>query len=214
MAQSKYMTDRFGDSIPVRLISNYDRKRDQIVRRILKRYRAAQAALERVKADTIDDLATLEQLAATEADVRDFKAKGGNCTVASYDGMVTVQVKNRVFSGMDERAAIAKQLLDEFVTELTEGETKDDIVKIVNSLMNTRSGDINRTAAIRIVSLNLKAEKFRQAKQLLQDSMYAAQSKTYIYVEERSSRDADPEAIHLDIAKLMPSRQLRKKPAD
>lgn len=210
-ADSKYMTDRFGDQIPVRLISAYDRRRDQLVRRIAKRYEDAQAVLERVKAQTLQDLDTLEQLALADAGVKDFKSRAGNTTVTSYDGLISVQCKNRVFSGMDERSKIAKQMLDDFVAELTEGQEKEDIVRIVNSLLDTRSGEINRTAALRIIGLNLKSEKFRQAKDLLADSMYASLSKTYIYVEKRDSRESDPVQILLDIAKLMPSKSVAAK---
>lgn len=210
-ADSKYMTDRFGDQIPVRLISAYDRRRDQLVRRIAKRYEEAQAVLERVKAQTLQDLDTLEQLALADAGVKDFKSRAGNTTVTSYDGLISVQCKNRVFSGMDERSKIAKQMLDDFVAELTEGQEKEDIVRIVNSLLDTRSGEINRTAALRIIGLNLKSEKFRQAKELLADSMYASLSKTYIYVEKRDSRESDPVQILLDIAKLMPSKSVAAK---
>jgi len=205
------MTDRFGDQIPVRLISAYDRRRDQLVRRIAKRYEEAQAVLERVKAQTLQDLDTLEQLALADAGVKDFKSRAGNTTVTSYDGLISVQCKNRVFSGMDERSKIAKQMLDDFVAELTEGQEKEDIVRIVNSLLDTRSGEINRTAALRIIGLNLKSEKFRQAKDLLADSMYASLSKTYIYVEKRDSRESDPVQILLDIAKLMPSKSVAAK---
>ena len=210
-ADSKYMTDRFGDQIPVRLISAYDRRRDQLVRRIAKRYEEAQAVLERVKAQTLQDLDTLEQLALADAGVKDFKSRAGNTTVTSYDGLISVQCKNRVFSGMDERSKTAKQMLDDFVAELTEGQEKEDIVRIVNSLLDTRSGEINRTAALRIIGLNLKSEKFRQAKDLLADSMYASLSKTYIYVEKRDSRESDPVQILLDIAKLMPSKSVAAK---
>ena len=210
-ADSKYMTDRFGDQIPVRLISAYDRRRDQLVRRIAKRYEEAQAVLERVKAQTLQDLETLEQLALADAGVKDFKSRAGNTTVTSYDGLISVQCKNRVFSGMDERSKIAKQMLDDFVAELTEGQEKEDIVRIVNSLLDTRSGEINRTAALRIIGLNLKSDKFRQAKELLADSMYASLSKTYIYVEKRESRESDPVQILLDIAKLMPSKSVAAK---
>ena len=144
----KYMTDNCGDSIPVRIISKYDLLRDRLVKRIAKRYRDAEAVLEAVKVATIKDLETLEQAALVEAGIKDFKAKGGNATVYSYDGLISIQCKNRKFSAMDERAKIAKQLLDQFVTELTEGQEKEDIVKVVNSLLDTRSGEINRTAAL------------------------------------------------------------------
>lgn len=212
---TKYMTDRFGDQIPTRIVSNYDLKRDKTVKRILRRYLEAQAVLERVKVETIKDLDILEQAALAEAGIRDFKSKGGNSTVYSYDGLVSVQIKNRTFSGMDERAHVAKQMLEEFVAELTEGQEKDDIVQIVNSLLDTRSGDINRTAALRVIKLNLKSEKFRQAKELLQDSMFAALSKTYIYVEQREGRESEPVQILLDIAKLMPRKEVKSAgPAD
>jgi hypothetical protein len=73
-ANSKYMTDRFGDAIPTRMVSSYDRKRDQTVRRIAKRYLDAQAVLERVKVETLRDLDQLEQLALADAGIKDFKA--------------------------------------------------------------------------------------------------------------------------------------------
>lgn len=208
-ARPGYMIDRFGDEIPNRLVSPYDKKRDQIVRRILKRYEKARADLEKVQAETLRDLDTLEEAALADANVTDFKAKGGNVTVSSYDGLITVRVKNRVFSAMDERATIAKSLLDEFVAELTKGQEKSDIVQIVNSLLDTASGSINRTAALRILKLNLKSEKFRKAKELLADSMYASQSKSYIYVEHRADRAAEPEPIILDIARLMPPKDVK-----
>jgi hypothetical protein len=209
------MTDRFGDPIPTRLVTAYDRKRDQTVRRIARRYLDAQAVLERVKVETLRDLDHLEQLALADAGIKDFKAKGGNSTVFSFDGLISVQCKNRTFSGMDERAHVAKQMLEEFVAELTEGQEKDDIVQIVNSLLDTRSGEINRTAALRVVKLNLKSEKFRQAKELLQDSMFASLSKTYIYVETRENRESEPVQILLDIAKLMPRKEVKSAgPAD
>jgi hypothetical protein len=207
-----YMIDRFGDEIPNRLISSYDKKRDQIVRRILKRYEKARADLEKVQAETLSDLDTLEEAALADANVNDFRAKGGNVTVSSYDGLITVRVKNRVFSAMDERASIAKNLLDEFVAELTEGQEKSDIVQIVNSLLDTPNGGINRTAALRVLRLNLKSEKFRKAKELLADSMYASQSKSYIYVERRADRAAEPEQIVLDIAKIMPAKEIKPAP--
>jgi hypothetical protein len=211
-ARPGYMIDRFGDEIPNRLVSPYDKKRDQIVRRILKRYEKARTDLEKVQAETLSDLDTLEEAALADANVTDFKAKGGNVTVSSYDGLITVRVKNRVFSAMDERASIAKSLLDEFVAELTEGQEKSDIIAIVNSLLDTPNGGINRTAALRVLRLNLKSEKFRKAKELLADSMYASQSKSYIYVERKSDRAAEPEQIVLDIAKITPAKEIKPAP--
>ena len=113
---------------------------------------------------------------------------------------------------MDERASIAKSLLDEFVAELTEGQEKSDIIAIVNSLLDTPNGGINRTAALRVLRLNLKSEKFRKAKELLADSMYASQSKSYIYVERKSDRAAEPEQIVLDIAKITPAKEIKPAP--
>jgi 3-dehydroquinate dehydratase-2 len=56
--QPKIMTNAQGQTVPIQYVCDFDKKRDRAARRILARFEKAQRYLARVKADTLDDIAT------------------------------------------------------------------------------------------------------------------------------------------------------------
>ncbi len=203
-ANNKIMIDAQGQSVPVSYVKPYDRERDRVARRIGKRFQDANAYLARVKAATLADIAGLQAFG-----IKDGAGLGGakgNVQFTSFDAQIRVRLDARTMVEFDDRFRQAQELIFEYADELAGATGEQDIVTIIRAAFKPNAGGmLARSRVMGLFRLNIKAEKWLRAMDLLKECQFVKCGKTYLYVETRNTASGDYEMIPLDIAAIDPA---------
>lgn len=200
MAKQTY-TDPAGQIIPAQYVPAYDRLRDQIAKRIAKRWKDEQVRLEKVKAETVADIAKLVEAAAKEAGVS-LGGEKGNLQFRSFDGKITIQNDRQYRTEFDERLQFAQALINEAIAELTDGSNADLAEIARKAFQPRRTGNLDMQRIRDLRSYNVKHAKWRQACEIIAECERTVAYRDYIRVAVRHTNDAKPYPITLDIASL------------
>lgn len=202
MQQPKTMTDSQGQAVPISYVKPYDRERDRVARRILKRWQDERDRLARLKAETLADIAKLQAFgAAKETKVGGAK---GNVQFSSFDGLIRVRVDARTMVEFDDRFRQAQELILSYADELAGATGERDIATIIRAALTPNAGGmLARSRVIGLLRLNINAEKWLRAMELLRECQLVKAGKSYIYVETRDG-GGDWDMIPLDIAAIDP----------
>ncbi len=207
---TKIMTDAQGQNVPVQYVKPYDRERDRVARRIEKRFRAANAYVARIKAETLADIAALQRYG-----LKDGEAVGGakgNVQFSSFDALIRVRLEARTMLDFDDRFRQAQQLIFDYLDELTGASDQADIATIIKAAFRPSSaGMLARNKIIALLRLNIKNEKWGHAMDLLRESQFVKAGKSYVYVETRPSLAEEFEMIPVDIAAIDPAAKEEKE---
>jgi hypothetical protein len=195
-----YMQDAQDRLVPVGSIKDVDKARDSLVREIAGRALALREAMKGFRDDVMGDVAAFVQLSAEQYGAKVGGDKG-NLTLTSYDGAFKIQRQVSETLVFDERLQAAKTLIDECITEWTEG-SRDEIRALINDAFQVdKEGRINTGRVLSLRRLKIEDGRWHSAMQAVSDSLQVAGSKAYIRVYARRG-DGKYEPIALDLAAL------------
>jgi hypothetical protein len=200
---TKYYTDPSGETVPAQYVKPYDKLRDKIAQRIAKDWQDLNARLTALKLRTIEQVAQLQQAAATAEGVPELGGKEGNIQFRSFDGNITVRVDNAKRTEFDERLQLAQTLIQEAVADMATTAGNDDIIEIATKAFQPRrSGNLDMQRVRDLRNYNVKHPKWRQACEIISDCERTIGYCRYIRVSVRQDRNAQPKDIPLDIARV------------
>ena len=196
-----YMKDARGHLVPVSAIKPIDLCRDDLVKNIVVNAKALSTAIGEFKANTFADISALVDLSAERYDVR-LGGKKGNLSLVSFDGQFKVVRAISDTLTFDESLQAAKALIDECVTEWTQG-SRTEIKALINDAFNVdKEGNISTGRILSLRRLDFTDEKWLRAMEALSNSVRVQCSKSYIRVYERIGDTDQYRPISLDIASL------------
>ena len=112
MSKEEYMTDMQGRQVPLELVSDVDKLRDQTVREVIKRVMGMKKTLNHFKSILRDDIFAFINLSA-EKYGKKYGGVKGNITLSTYDGKYKILIANNEMLEFDERLQIARELIGE-----------------------------------------------------------------------------------------------------
>jgi len=186
--QDGYMQDAQGRLVPEGSVKDVDKARDSLVREIAGKAMALREAMKGFRDDVMGDVAAFVQLSAEQ-----YGAKvGGNKGQRSI-------AETLVF---DERLQAAKELIDECITEWTEG-SRDELKALINDAFQVdKEGRINTGRVLSLRRLKINDDRWQRAMQAVSDSLQVAGSKAYLRIYVRRDGDGKYEPVSLDLAAL------------
>lgn len=198
--QDGYMQDAQGRLVPLKMIKDVDKTRDALVREIAGKALALREAMKGFRDDAMGDMAAFVQLSAEQYGAK-VGGNKGNLTLTSYDGQFKIQRAVAETLIFDERLQAAKELIDECITEWTEG-SRDELKALINDAFQVdKEGRINTGRVLSLRRLAIDDDRWRRAMQAVSDSLQVAGSKSYIRIYTRRE-DGKYEPISLDLAAL------------
>lgn len=201
----KTMIDSMGVAVPLRYIPKHDRDRDRIVQRIFKRWTDERKRLEKVMVDTLSDL---EKILDIRIDAGGAASEKGNLQVRSFDGLTTVSLRVNYEIVLNDRVRQARQMMLDYARSVAgrvEGTDGQFILELIDEAFQVSStGNLSQGRVLSLMNRNIKAKPWRDAVELLRESIETRRGKSYLRVEHRKTRQRDPEAILLDIANCWP----------
>jgi len=194
-----YWRDGEGRLIPENMVKPIDRARDDLVRELVGKAKAASAVLADFKAKAFGDIGAFVEMSGEQYGVKLCGVKG-NVTLLSFDGRFKIVRQIQEHLVFDERLQAAKQLIDECIQTWTEG-SSDEIKALINDAFQVnKEGKINTARVLGLKRLNINDEKWLRAMQAIADSVQVAGSKPYIRIYERVGDTDQYQPISLDVA--------------
>lgn len=184
-----YMANSKGHLIPVDKVKAVDKLRDEEVIAMVRMAKVLNEDMRRVKNRLFASFNDFVALSAQEYEVQ-LGGKKGNTTLFSYDGKYKVQLavsENIVF---DERLQIAKNLIDECLTDWTR-DSSDNIKVIINQAFQVdKEGKISTHRVLSLRSLDINDDNWLRAMDAIGDAIQVTDTKEYIRFYERDDKGA------------------------
>lgn len=193
-----YMENAEGALVPKDKINPLDIIRNDMVLEIMRQAKQASAVMAVFKMDAMNSVADFVSLSASEYG-KTIGGKKGNVTLFSYDGKYKLQRAMSDYLVFDERLQVAKEIIDECLTEWTAG-GRDEVKAIINLAFKTNSdGQVSTARIIGLKRLDIQDARWLMAMKAISDSMQVLDTKSYLRIYERDE-NGQYQPISLDMA--------------
>jgi hypothetical protein len=199
MAQ-EYMEDAQGRQVPVELVKEIDKLRDQTVREIMRRTLAMRDELAAFKRSVWSDIQEFLNLSAEQHGIK-FGGKKGNITITSYDGKYKLMVAVNDAMQFNEKLQVAKELIDNCIKRWSSDSRPEIKTLIDDAFYVDKAGKINTERVLGLRRLGITDAEWEKAMDAITDSIQVISSKTYMRFYERTDSGAYTQ-IPLDVAAL------------
>ncbi|HHL7712859.1 TPA: DUF3164 family protein [Escherichia coli] len=198
--KDEYMKDRKGRLVPVAQVSDYDLAMDSFVKEQVAAAKVKSAELSDFKQRAFDECYAWLDLVA-EKYGRTRGGVKGNVTFSSFDGseQITIRVQETLTFGPELQ--IAKDLIDECVTEWSEGANANLRAIIGDAFQVDKEGQLNTGRILSLRRVKIQDERWNRAMEAISESLQVAMSKTYINFREKD-KHGKLFNIPLDIAAI------------
>lgn len=194
-----YMMNSRGHLIPESMITPIDKLRDHTVNGMVNAAKAMSRQLSEFKAGLYSDVVSFIAISAEEFDVQ-WGGKKGNVSLVSFDGRHKVVLAMDETIEFNERLQVAKQLIDECLTELSVGAAHELQALVSDYFQVDSQGKISTTRILSLRRHQIQHAKWEEAMRAINASIVITGSKTYLRLYERDERTEKMNQIPLDIA--------------
>lgn len=195
-----YMIDAKGNHIRMENVKDIDKLRDQLVYGLIPEFKLARHSLVTLKKRAFEDIAAFVELAVERYGAKVGGDKG-NVRLISFDGRYKIERSMNDYLSFDEGLIAAKALINECLTEWTEG-SRPEIRSIVDrAFRHDRDGNVSIGAILQLRRLEINDDRWNRAMQAIGDSLQVVESKAYFRAYEKNAAGGW-DAISLDIAKV------------
>lgn len=196
-----YWMDAVGRLVPIESIRASDRLRTELVNKLVDDALLEQEGLKEFKKSSVRQIEDFVSLIASEHGVK-YGGKKGNISLTSFDGCRKVDVAVSEHITFDESLQVAKEILDELLVEWSDGANANLRTVVMDAFQVDREGKISVPRLLSLRRLAIEDAKWRDAMNIISDSIQIVGSKNYIRFYHRPAPDAAWIAISLDIAAL------------
>ncbi|WP_145551122.1 DUF3164 family protein [Yersinia intermedia] len=198
--KDEYMKDRKGRLVPVAQVSDYDLAMDSFVKEQVAAAKVKSADLSDFKQRAFDECYAWLDLVA-EKYGRTRGGVKGNVTFSSFDGSVQITIRVQETLTFGPELQIAKDLIDECVTEWSEGANANLRAIIGDAFQVDKEGQLNTGRILSLRRVKIQDERWNRAMEAISESLQVAMSKTYINFREKD-KHGKLINIPLDIAAI------------
>jgi hypothetical protein len=195
-----YMTDSQGRLVPIGMVKELDRLRDETVRGITLQAIKMQEQLAAFKKKIREDLLAYIEL-SFEKYGKKFGGQEGNVCLTSYDGQYRIVLAVDKVLYFDERLQAAKNLIDECITRWTEGSRAEILTLINDAFYVEKGGSVNAARILGLRRLEIEDPQWKQAMEAITDSIQVSGKKEYLRFYSRD-KQGKYRRLALDVAAL------------
>lgn len=194
-----YMRNARGHLEPLETIRPIDMERDKLVMEIVAKARALNSQIGKFKGEVFGDIAAFVQLSG---ELYGAKVGGnkGNVTLMSFDGRFKIVRAIAERLTFDERLQAAKALIDECITDWSQGARPEIHVLVNDAFQVDQAGNINTGRVLGLRRLNIEDERWKNAMTAIGEAIQVTGSKSYVRIYERVGDTDQYVPIPLDIA--------------
>ncbi|OOF50295.1 sulfate transporter [Rodentibacter genomosp. 1] len=194
-----YWRDAKGNLTPDELVKEIDKERDALVQEWIEKGKKVSQAIGEFKGGVFDDIQAFIELSAEKYQAK-VGGKKGNITLFSYDGKYKIQRAINDHLQFDERIQAAKVLIDECLSEWSEG-SRPELKALIERAFNVdKEGNLNTSRILGLRRVDIQDERWQNAMQAISESVQVVSSKAYVRLYERVGESEQYVPIALDVA--------------
>jgi hypothetical protein len=194
------MTDSRGRRVPVELVREIDRLRDQTVRGIAEEALGMREVLAAFKKKIREDIYTFVELSASRFG-RSWGGRKGNITLTTYDGRYRLVVAINDEIVFDERLQVARDIIGDCIGKWSGG-ARPEIRALVNDAFQVdKAGKCHTARVLGLRRLEIRDPEWQEAMRATPESNQVSGSKQYLRFYERNGQ-GEYVQIPLDVAAL------------
>lgn len=194
-----YWRDAKGNLTPDELVKEIDKERDALVLEWIGKGKTVSQAIGEFKGGIFDDIQAFIELSAEKYQAKVGGTKG-NITLFSYDGKYKIQRAINDHLQFDERIQAAKVLIDECLSEWSEG-SRPELKALIERAFNVdKEGNLNTSRILGLRRVDIQDERWQNAMQAISESVQVVSSKAYVRLYERVGESDQYVPIALDVA--------------
>ncbi|OOF59322.1 DUF3164 family protein [Rodentibacter myodis] len=195
----EYWRDAKGNLTPADLVKDIDKERDALVREWIGKGKAIRREISEFKDSIFGDIQAFVELSAEKYQAKVGGTKG-NITLFSYDGKYKIQRAINDHLQFDERIQAAKVLIDECLSEWSEG-SRPELKALIERAFNVdKEGNLNTSRILGLRRVDIQDERWQNAMQAISESVQVVSSKAYVRLYERVGESDQYVPIALDVA--------------
>lgn len=180
-----YIENAKGDLVLITKLTPLELQRNDLTMEILEQAKALAATMAQKKQAWLDTIAAHIQLAADDYKVK-VEGKTGNVTLTSYDGSVRIERQYSRTLVVNERAAVAKELVERYITGRTATLNEDDKRFVRAAFRVDDKGNFSATALLSMArKVKSTAPEWQAALTAINDSVTTEYGEAYVRVYER-----------------------------
>ena len=199
MNMENYKADHKGRLVPISLIDEVDLERDSLVTELVEKAKDLQSMMIEFKKQSGGDVVAFCDLSSEKYGVKRGGNKG-NVSLVSFDGKLKVQIQVAELIVFDERLHAAKELIDECLTEWTEGSRDEIKALITDAFQVDKEGNISTGRILGLRRLKISDPRWIRAMDAISESVRVADTKSYLRFYEKTGLDDKWAPICLDMA--------------
>ncbi|HWH86325.1 MAG TPA: DUF3164 family protein [Pseudomonas sp.] len=194
-----YREDAQGRLVHKDMIKPIDAERDRLVCEIVERAVVLSESLTNFKASAFGDIDAFVDMSLEQYGAK-VRGKKGNLSLLSFDGRYKVQMAVQESIVFDERLQAARALIDECVTDWTQGARPEAITLINDAFRADTQGEIRTARVLGLRRLGIEDERWKRAMLAIGEACQVVGSKSYVRVYERVGDTDQYRLISLDLA--------------
>jgi hypothetical protein len=203
VVDNEWWLNKRGAKIHIDLIREDEKLKDSLVEELVKKALEVQECMREFKKEAIGDIDSYYELLLEKykLDAKE-RSKKGNLTLENFSGTrkITISVNEKI--DFDEKLNIAKEKLDVFIKEVTEG-VPDSVKQLIDGAFEVdKKGKVNAKKILEMKKLNVEHPLWREAMDIIDEAVQVVGSKSYIRFYYRESSNKPYKNIPLDMANI------------
>ena len=200
MSKEKFMTDSQGRQVPLDIVKDIDKLRDQTVRRIADEAVKMKSVLVDFKSRIRDDILSFVEQSAGQYGVK-WGGKKGNISLLTYDGQFKLVIAMNDNITFDERLQVARELIGKCLDKWSKGARAEIRLLVNDAFQVDKTGKISTARVLGLRRLDIKDADWQKAMTAITESLQITGTKQYLRVYERDD-NGEYQMIPLDVAAL------------
>jgi len=199
-----------GDFIHPDMITPDKQLEDETVENIVKDALSLQKQMMDFKIKAFEECYGFVDLLRQKYDMERITSKSGAVTLKNFDGTKTVEIQISKLISFDQKLALAKEKIDEYLTLKTNG-ADAEIQTLITRVFDVKNGKVDAKQILSLKSYPIQHELWKEAMSMIDDATEIAGTKSYIRFKHRKNDEVDGSLEHivLDIAGLeIPAKEL------
>jgi hypothetical protein len=200
MSKEKFMTDSQGRQVPLNMVKDIDKLRDQTVRRIADEAVQMKSVLVDFKNRIREDILSFVEKSAGQYGVK-WGGRKGNISLTTYDGKFKLVIAMNDNITFDERLQVARELIGKCLDKWSKGARAEIRLLVNDAFQVDKTGKISTARVLGLRRLDIKDADWQKAMTAITESLQITGTKQYLRVYERDA-NGEYQMIPLDVAAL------------
>lgn len=199
-----FWQNKEGNYVHKDMISIDKQLEDEVVEKLLKKAKEVQKVLKEFKETAYNECYNFIDLLRQNYGMDKMEnSKTGSVSLKSYNGTKEVQIQIAKQISFDQKLALAKEKIDEYLAQKTEN-ADAEIRTLITRAFDVKNGKVDAKMVLSLKQYPITNPKWQEAMKMIDEAVEIVGTKSYIRFKERENGATDGvlKMVVLDIAGL------------